>query len=573
MTLTVTSLVVLWYSARVHRNFRRCHSSKLKCEVGILGFEERQQCRINLRSGDTRLRERTTKTDLRPTFRVSSSVVFWTSTRELRKFRGAHSCKYYKIINLRSGDTRLRERKTKTGLRPPLTVTSSVVFWTSTRELRKISWRSFQQINLRSGDTRLRERKTKTGLRPPLTVTSSVVFGTSTRELRKISWRSFQQINLRSGDTRLRERKTKTGLRPPLTVTSSVVFWTSTRELRKISWGSFQQINLRSGDTRLRERTTKTGLRPTLTVTSSVVFWTSTRELRKFRGAHSCKYYRIIKLRSGDSRQRERKTKTGLRPPLTVTSSVVFGTSTRELRKISWRSFQQINLRSGDTRLRERKTKTGLRPPLTVTSSVVFGTSTRELRKISWRSFQQINLRSGDTRLRERKTKTGLRPPLTVTSSVVFGTSTRELRKISWRSIQQINLRSGDTRLRERKTKTGLRSPLTVTSSVVLWTSTRELRKFRGAHSCNLYDFRLNCEVGIFGCERRQQSCAFDRLSSITIVQSCFGLRRGNIEIFAGCYSSEYSRRVYANFYVALSRDLEFISTSGLRNFCTPAGL
>ncbi|KAL2736584.1 LOW QUALITY PROTEIN: hypothetical protein V1477_013093 [Vespula maculifrons] len=420
----------------------------------------------------------------------------------------------------------------------------------------------------------------------------------------------FCTIKLRSGDSPLRERKTKTGFRPTFTVSSSVVFWTSTRELGKFRGGHSYKyyIKLRSGDTRLRERKTKMGLRPPLTVTSSVVFGTSTRELGKFCGDHSCKLnckvgivhcergqqrrtfdrllqllvqlcfglrqgnsekfakaiptiFCTIKLRSGDSPLRERKTKTGLRPSLTVTCSVVFETSTRELRKISWRSFQQINLRSGDTRLRERKTKTGLRPPLTVTSSVVFGTSTRELRKISWRSFQQINLRSGDTRLRERKTKTGLRPPLTVTSSVVFGTSTRELRKISWRSFQQINLRSGDTRLRERTTKKDLRSPLTVTSSVVFWTSTRELRKFRGAHSCNLYDFRLNCEVGIFGCERRQQSCAFDRLSSITIVQSCFGLRRGNIEIFAGCYSSEYSRRVYANFYVALSRDLEFIST------------
>nr|XP_050844506.1 uncharacterized protein LOC127061521 [Vespula vulgaris] len=55
-------------------------------------------------------------------------------------------------------------------------------------------------------------------------------------------------------------------------------------------------FKLRSRDTRMRERTTKTGLRPTLTVTSSVVFWTSTKELRKSRGGHSCK----MKWRSGD---------------------------------------------------------------------------------------------------------------------------------------------------------------------------------------------------------------------------------------------------------------------------------
>ncbi|KAF7394495.1 hypothetical protein HZH66_007669 [Vespula vulgaris] len=36
----------------------------------------------------------TTKSGLGPTFTVTSSVVLWTSTRELRKFRGCHPCKY-----------------------------------------------------------------------------------------------------------------------------------------------------------------------------------------------------------------------------------------------------------------------------------------------------------------------------------------------------------------------------------------------------------------------------------------------------------------------------------------------
>nr|KAF7438510.1 hypothetical protein H0235_000901 [Vespula pensylvanica] len=86
-------------------------------------------------------------------------------------------------------------------------------------------------------------------------------------------------------------------------------------------------FKLRSGDTHLRERTTKTGLRPPLTVISLVVFWTSTRELRKFRGDHFCKYQRTIKLRSGDILLQKRTTKKGLRPTITVTSSVVLCTS------------------------------------------------------------------------------------------------------------------------------------------------------------------------------------------------------------------------------------------------------
>ncbi|KAL2734998.1 hypothetical protein V1477_013524 [Vespula maculifrons] len=45
-TFTVTSSVVLWTSTRELRNFRRCHPCKLKCRVGILGFERRRQSRV-----------------------------------------------------------------------------------------------------------------------------------------------------------------------------------------------------------------------------------------------------------------------------------------------------------------------------------------------------------------------------------------------------------------------------------------------------------------------------------------------------------------------------------------------
>ncbi|KAL2733272.1 hypothetical protein V1477_014240 [Vespula maculifrons] len=48
----------------------------------------------------------------------------------------------------------------------------------------------------------------------------------------------------------------------------------------------------------------------------------------------------------------------------------------------------------------------------------------------------------------------------------------------------------------------------------------------------SLFDFTLNCEVGILGCERGQQRRAFDRLLQLQ-VQLCFGLRRVNLEIFA----------------------------------------
>ncbi|KAL2745250.1 hypothetical protein V1477_006667 [Vespula maculifrons] len=45
-TFTVTSSVELWTSTRELRNFRGCHPCKLKCYIGIVGFERRQQSRV-----------------------------------------------------------------------------------------------------------------------------------------------------------------------------------------------------------------------------------------------------------------------------------------------------------------------------------------------------------------------------------------------------------------------------------------------------------------------------------------------------------------------------------------------
>ncbi|KAL2730414.1 hypothetical protein V1477_016225 [Vespula maculifrons] len=79
-----------------------------------------------MRSGDSRLRTTTTKSDLETTFIVSGSVVLWTSTSELRKYRGSHS-----------GDSRFRTTTTKSGLETTFIVSGSVVLWTSMSELRK----------------------------------------------------------------------------------------------------------------------------------------------------------------------------------------------------------------------------------------------------------------------------------------------------------------------------------------------------------------------------------------------------------------------------------------------------
>ncbi|KAL2734942.1 hypothetical protein V1477_013468 [Vespula maculifrons] len=127
-TFTVTSSVELWTPTRELRNLRGCHPCKLKCYIGIVGFERRQQSRVldrllqllvqlsfGLRQENleiiadaihikmlyrhSRLRETTTKSGLGPTFTVTSKVDFWTSTRELRQFSRMPSIQLIQIYN------------------------------------------------------------------------------------------------------------------------------------------------------------------------------------------------------------------------------------------------------------------------------------------------------------------------------------------------------------------------------------------------------------------------------------------------------------------------------------------
>ncbi|KAL2731151.1 hypothetical protein V1477_015558 [Vespula maculifrons] len=47
LTFPVTTSIVLWTSTRELRNFRGCHPCKLKCYIGIVGFDRRQQGRLS----------------------------------------------------------------------------------------------------------------------------------------------------------------------------------------------------------------------------------------------------------------------------------------------------------------------------------------------------------------------------------------------------------------------------------------------------------------------------------------------------------------------------------------------
>ncbi|KAL2745058.1 hypothetical protein V1477_006475 [Vespula maculifrons] len=63
-----------------------------------------------MQSGECRLREMTTNSGLGLTFPVTTSVVLWTSTKELRNFRGCHPCKLKCYIDIVDFERRRQSR-------------------------------------------------------------------------------------------------------------------------------------------------------------------------------------------------------------------------------------------------------------------------------------------------------------------------------------------------------------------------------------------------------------------------------------------------------------------------------
>ncbi|KAL2728164.1 hypothetical protein V1477_017440 [Vespula maculifrons] len=111
--------------------------------------------------------------------------------------------------------------------------------------------------------------------------------------------------------------------------------------------------------------------------------------------------------------------------------------------------------------------------------------------------------------------------------------------------------------------------PLTVIDSVVLWLSTGKLRNFCGGHSCIL---KL----------RSGDTQLRGTTTKSLLVQSCFGFRRGNLEIFAETIRARINEQnKIAKWGYSASRDdnkvvpltvigsvVLWLSTRELRNFC-----
>ncbi|KAL2734943.1 hypothetical protein V1477_013469 [Vespula maculifrons] len=199
------------------------------------------QCR------DRRFRETTTKSGLGPTFKVTSSVVLWTSTRQLRNPCGCHPCN----LKYRVGIVGLERRQQSTVLDRPLKhkCRVEIVAFERRRQSRVLDRPLEFLVQLSFG---LRQEN--------LEIFADAIHASINEQLIQIYDGIFGfKLKCRVGILGFERRKQST-------------------------------IKMLYRDSRLRETTTKTGLGPTLTVTSSVELWTSTRELRNLRGCLPCKY-------------------------------------------------------------------------------------------------------------------------------------------------------------------------------------------------------------------------------------------------------------------------------------------
>ncbi|KAF7388773.1 hypothetical protein HZH66_009910 [Vespula vulgaris] len=84
---------------------------------------------IKLWSGDTELHETTTKSSVRPILTINGSVLLRIPTSTHRSSRSTHSLEVIEknLKKLWSGDTGLRETTTKSSVRPILIVNGSVL--------------------------------------------------------------------------------------------------------------------------------------------------------------------------------------------------------------------------------------------------------------------------------------------------------------------------------------------------------------------------------------------------------------------------------------------------------------
>ncbi|KAL2740039.1 LOW QUALITY PROTEIN: hypothetical protein V1477_010509 [Vespula maculifrons] len=274
---------------------------------------------------------------------------------------------------------------------------------------------------------------------------------------------------------------------------------------------------------RLRETTTKSGLGPTFTVTSSVDFWTSTRELRQFSRMPSIQLIQIynsvfgcgLKCRVGIVGFGRRQQIRVLDRPLLLLVQLCFGLRRENLEIFTDAIHASIN------------------EQLIQIYDGIFGF--RLKCRVEILAFE----RGRQSRVLDR--------PLLLLVQLCFGLR-RENLEIFADAIhasikEQLKCRVEILAFERGRQSRVLDRPLLLLVQLCFGLRRENLEIFTDAIHASIneqliqiYDgifgFRLKCRVEILAFERGRQSRVLDR-PLLLLVQLCFGLRRENLEIFA----------------------------------------
>ncbi|KAL2745066.1 hypothetical protein V1477_006483 [Vespula maculifrons] len=466
------------------------------------------------------------KSDLGPTFPVTTSAVLWTSTRELRNFRGCHPC------------NRLRETTTKSGLGPTFTVTSSVELWTSTRELKNLRGCHSCKLKCYIRIFGFERRQQSQVLDRPLQLLVQLSFGLRQENLEifldafhaSISEQLIQiydgifgfRLKCRVGILGFERRQQiqlSFGLRQEnLEIFADAIRASTNEQLIQIYDGIFGfRLKCRVGILGFERRRQSQVLDRLLQLLVQLCFGLRRGNLEIFVDAiHTSINEQLIQIYNS-----------------------VFGC----------RLKCRTQMQSRDTRFRETTTKSGLGPTFTVTTSVVLWTSTRELRNFPDAIHASINeqliqiydgifgcrlkCRVGILDFDRRRQSRVLDRPFQLLLQLCFGLR-RENIEIFADAIHAIGFE-------RRKQSRVLDRPLQLLVQLSFGLRRENLEIFVDAIHASINE-QLKCYIGIVGFERRQQSRVLDRPLQL-LVQLSFGLRQENLEIFVDAFHASISEQ------------------------------
>ncbi|KAL2734938.1 hypothetical protein V1477_013464 [Vespula maculifrons] len=520
-TFTVTSSVELWTSTRGLRNFRGCHPCKLKCYIGIVGFERRQQSRV-----------------LDRPLQLLVQLSFGLRRENLEIFVDAfHATINEQLIQIYNSLFCCR-----------LKCYIGIVGFEG-RQQSRVLYRPLQLLVQLSFGLR----------RENLEIFADAIHGSINEQLIQIYNSLFCcRLKCYIGIVGFEGRQQSRVLDRPLQLLVELSFGLRRENLEIFADAIHASIN----EHRLRGTTTKSGLGPTFTVTSSVELWTSTRELRNFRGCHPCK----LKCRVGILAFERRRLCRVLDLPLKLLVQLSFGLRQENLEifvdafhaSINEQLIQtyygifgfRLKCRVGILGFERRRRSRVMDRPLQLLVKLCCGLRRENLEifadaihAIGFERRQQSRVLDRPLQLLVQLSFGLRRENLEIFADAIHASINEQLIQI-YNSLFCCRLKCyiGIVGFEGREQSRVLDRPLQLLVQLSFGLRQENLEIFADAiHASineqliqiynSLFCCRLKCYIGIVGFEGRQQSRVLDRPLQL-LVQLSFGLRRENLEIF-----------------------------------------